>query len=97
MAKMNIEIFKFQKKDDYLSFTFSKDDVKDIGDKKVILNMVDHLCSYHKIEPKITMKELEKYLGMCDKDTIGFRVIYSEENLAKLCIVQKEGSFKGCE
>ncbi|MBU3182629.1 hypothetical protein [Clostridium psychrophilum] len=95
MATMNIEIFKFQKKDDYLSFTFLKDDVKDIGDKKVILNMIEHLCSYHKIEVKITMEKLEQSLAMCDKDTIGFRVIYSEDNLAELFIVQKKGSFRG--
>lgn len=95
MATINIEIFRFQEKDDYLSFTFLKDDVRDIGDKKVILNMVDHLCSYHKIEFKMTMEKLEKSLAMCDEDTIGFRVIYSEDNLAQLCMVQKKGSFIG--
>lgn len=95
MAIMNIEIFKLQKKDDYLSFTFLKDDMKDIGDKKIILNMIEHLCSYHKIECKITMGNLEEYLAICDKDTIGFRVMYSEDNLAELFIVQKKGSFIG--
>jgi hypothetical protein len=90
---MNIEIFKLKKEDDFISFTFKKDDVKDIGDKKIILNMIAHLCSYHKIELKMTMEYLEKSLAICDKDTIGFRVLYSEDNVPNLFIVEKKGSF----
>jgi len=93
MAKMNIEIFNFKKEEDYLAFTFSKDDVKGIEDIKIILNMIYHLCSYHKIDSKITMKALEERLAVCDRDTIGFRVIYSVDNLPELYIVQKNGSF----